>query len=566
MNKKTFLTRYIGGVFGLLFIVGVAADPLRSDNPLLQIIQHMPEKTWVKANQNTFSSVWTPQKYRVVDGEGYFANISGIIRAWSSFAWDSNRGNLIIYGGGHANYGGNDVYTWKSSTLQWERSSLPTQIEPIPGLPSNYWNTVDNGATPLSTHTYDNNVFLPKLDRFLTFGGAVFNTGGAYNRLLDDNSVVMTGPYLFDPNRADGNKVGGADGTGSDPTTLGGNMWKNRDIFIKINAPKVGFGSGMAVQTEEDGKDVIYVLGMSGADNMLYRYQINDINDPTKDTWTTVGGINNLAIQGTGAYDPVNKIFIRTGYPSTPYPWGGVSPEYPFIFWDLNNPGPNNPTQFLYPTNETNGVLLFKDLPGTGMDFDSITNRFYLWAGGNYVYSLSEPDGINGWRLAIDNPGISAGPGAGGLANDPGESSGGILGKWHYASDFGVFVGLKNPDDGEIWIYKPEGWVSPLMMDTDNDGIAVNSDNCAIVENADQRDTDQDGYGNVCDADFNNDLMTNSLDLGLFKRCYLKLAADAQCPRPQDADFNGDKLVDSIDLALLKTMYLKKPGPSGLTP
>lgn len=103
-----------------------------------------------------------------------------------------------------------------------------------------------------------------------------------------------------------------------------------------------------------------------------------------------------------------------------------------------------------------------------------------------------------------------------------------------------------------------------IPLDTDGDGIADASDNCTQIANANQRDTNQDGYGNLCDADLNNDLIVNAIDLGLFKNCYLKTSADAQCPRPQDADINGDGNVNALDLGLFKALYLKAPGPRGL--
>ena len=36
-------------------------------------------------------------------------------------------------------------------------------------------------------------------------------------------------------------------------------------------------------------------------------------------------------------------------------------------------------------------------------------------------------------------------------------------------------------------------------IDTDGDGIPDSSDNCTLVANANQQDTDADGYGNICD-------------------------------------------------------------------
>ena len=55
------------------------------------------------------------------------------------------------------------------------------------------------------------------------------------------------------------------------------------------------------------------------------------------------------------------------------------------------------------------------------------------------------------------------------------------------------------------------------VVDTDGDGVPDNADNCTLVFNPDQRDTDGDNYGNICDADFNGDLMVDLSDLSLFE-------------------------------------------------
>jgi hypothetical protein len=43
-----------------------------------------------------------------------------------------------------------------------------------------------------------------------------------------------------------------------------------------------------------------------------------------------------------------------------------------------------------------------------------------------------------------------------------------------------------------------------FLSDTDSDGVNDETGNCTDVANADQRDTDSDGYGKICDADLNN--------------------------------------------------------------
>ncbi|HSX80005.1 MAG TPA: hypothetical protein VLQ80_15710, partial [Candidatus Saccharimonadia bacterium] len=74
---------------------------------------------------------------------------------------------------------------------------------------------------------YDNSLFLPISDRFLTFGGASFNLGNPYRRQTGPSTFSPTGPYLFDPTKADPNKVGGTTGSGVNPATPGGQMWQN---------------------------------------------------------------------------------------------------------------------------------------------------------------------------------------------------------------------------------------------------------------------------------------------------------------------------------------------------
>ena len=99
---------------------------------------------------------------------------------------------------------------------------------------------------------------------------------------------------------------------------------------------------------------------------------------------------------------------------------------------------------------------------------------------------------------------------------------------------------------------------SGVAGDTDGDGVADPDDNCLEHANPAQRDTDGDGYGNRCDADFNGDAAVNFLDLGIMKSRFF--TADP------DADLNGDGAVNFLDLGILKSLFFKPPGPSGVVP
>ncbi len=95
--------------------------------------------------------------------------------------------------------------------------------------------------------------------------------------------------------------------------------------------------------------------------------------------------------------------------------------------------------------------------------------------------------------------------------------------------------------------------------DNDNDGVLDTVDNCLGLSNADQRDTNADGYGNICDPDFNNNGIVDSQDGALLKAAFGSSAFP-------DRDLNGNGIVDSNDGARLKARFGKAPGPSGLRP
>ena len=95
-----------------------------------------------------------------------------------------------------------------------------------------------------------------------------------------------------------------------------------------------------------------------------------------------------------------------------------------------------------------------------------------------------------------------------------------------------------------------------VVVDTDGDSIPDSADNCQLVANADQRDSDGDGYGNLCDADFNQDCIVNASDLGIMKINFFATGDLA-------TDLDGDGVTNVTDLGLLKTLFFSTPGPSG---
>ena len=127
----------------------------------------------------------------------------------------------------------------------------------------------------------------------------------------------------------------------------------------------------------------------------------------------------------------------------------------------------------------------------------------------------------------------------------------------HTAGAVGATVAALTPaqlDDLESFLLQVESGTQ--VTDGDTDGVIDLFDNCVMTANADQRDSNGDGFGNVCDADLDDDCIVNATDLGLFKAVFFTTDSDA--------DFNGDGIVNAIDLGVLRTLFFGTPGPSGL--
>jgi len=99
----------------------------------------------------------------------------------------------------------------------------------------------------------------------------------------------------------------------------------------------------------------------------------------------------------------------------------------------------------------------------------------------------------------------------------------------------------------------------------DGDLVLDHVDNCTTVANgpaqqSNQIDTDQDGYGNACDADYNNDGLTTTLDYTFFLTDFLSGARNAQ------TDHNGDGFTTTLDFPFYVNAFTGATplGPSGL--
>lgn len=117
----------------------------------------------------------------------------------------------------------------------------------------------------------------------------------------------------------------------------------------------------------------------------------------------------------------------------------------------------------------------------------------------------------------------------------------------------------------------PDGIQEPLVklhcLDSDGDGVCDNVDNCPLVANANQLDTDGDGMGDACDPDDDNDGLSDAFELSIgtdplkkdtdgdgisdYNEVNYDGNPNAYTPgtdlNPLKADTDGDGLGDAVD-------------------
>ncbi|HEX7077289.1 MAG TPA: hypothetical protein VF363_02575 [Candidatus Eisenbacteria bacterium] len=108
-----------------------------------------------------------------------YSGPKAVMEAWSGGAYDTRRDRLIVWGGGHGDYGGNEIYTFDMNTLQWSRVWGPSAGIPDPG--ATCVDTYSDG-NPVSRHTYDGVEYLPSQDRFWINGGSRYCGSGSAGR------------------------------------------------------------------------------------------------------------------------------------------------------------------------------------------------------------------------------------------------------------------------------------------------------------------------------------------------------------------------------------------------
>ncbi|MBW2279556.1 MAG: thrombospondin type 3 repeat-containing protein, partial [Deltaproteobacteria bacterium] len=83
--------------------------------------------------------------------------------------------------------------------------------------------------------------------------------------------------------------------------------------------------------------------------------------------------------------------------------------------------------------------------------------------------------------------------------------------------------------------------------DRDGDGVVTERDNCILVANESQLDSDSDGFGNACDLDFNGDGVVDRADAKRLKRIARSRPSIGHPDFDPRLDVNADGKLDRRD-------------------
>src|SRR4030066_738316 len=121
-----------------------------------------------------------------ISGEPY--RFRGNVWPYSGSAYDSARHLVYYWGGGDADYYGNEMYAFDVATQTMQRITEPTKqsdwfIDDVKWAFIDRWTIFADGQ-PCARHTYHNFIYLPSVDKLFLHGCVGYGPHGVADTLL----------------------------------------------------------------------------------------------------------------------------------------------------------------------------------------------------------------------------------------------------------------------------------------------------------------------------------------------------------------------------------------------
>jgi hypothetical protein len=260
---------------------------------------------------------------------------TAVLSAWNSGDYDvAGRRFVIAAAGGHADYAGNEVYSFSTQTLTWSRiknASIGYESNlGLQGCDGPCWTAKDpyTDGTPASRHTYDGVAFLPTKNALWFFGGVIWSPGGessihAYWYNMATNTYTQKSNYTQQSgaqafwDATTGKVIGRRSALyfTYDPET---------DTYIDRSVNDGGCGNGTSIVLDPIGRK-IYRIGVSNCGKGVKVFDLSVPYNPgnpgasTETTLPTSGDteIEGQFTQGGGpglAWDPISRLIVAYGF------------------------------------------------------------------------------------------------------------------------------------------------------------------------------------------------------------------------------------------------------------
>jgi hypothetical protein len=277
---------------------------------------NMPVNTWLQIPNSQLSSV-APSAAQYPNIQGV-EGVSGVIDDWCGGILDSKRNRLIVWGGGHNGYYGNEVYAFDVGTQQWARLTNPT------ANPTMCTDGYSDG-TPSSKHTYGTNVYIAQADRMFNCGGcnACPAGGCGAKKTFTFDFASLTWHNMSPSGTGPGtccNDFAAYDTLNKKVYYWDASAWAcgtstyglyaydyTANSWLKVNSDMVN-GSSIV----DPKRHLLFNIGAgpSGSTNYVTAYTLGT-TPPVRQVWTTTGGDAFITQGAIGlAYDPVVDKYV----------------------------------------------------------------------------------------------------------------------------------------------------------------------------------------------------------------------------------------------------------------
>jgi hypothetical protein len=275
---------------------------------------------WYQIPNTSIQGLCPP--YSEIQGQ---SGCKAVMSAWSGGLFDTKRNRLIIHGGGHTDYFGNEIYAIDLnanpiSPVLVKDASHGSAISNVTTCPEAYLD-----GTPSARHSYNGEVYVANQDTYFTFSGSKSNCGffssGAWKYTPSTSTWTQQSTSGAAPNPA-GN--GSVPTIAYDPTT--GNVFEaetNAGVFWKYDPAAVAWTNLANIHTctalnmtaaIDDGRRLYFCIG-NGVFGKV------SLSAPYSSTALTGTGCSALvSSSGPGfAYDPVQKLMVGWAGGNTAY-------------------------------------------------------------------------------------------------------------------------------------------------------------------------------------------------------------------------------------------------------